>query len=170
MTGSAQGNEIARAVSAGLSALNMVDMQNLVFGFPMAALTLVLVSEKNVLAHVVESFLLTILIVCALRPGGVLNVSFKPLCIKLCSLNANLGDRQDGTRFLNQCDMCVELMFDRWCQPAFVFAMYTVVKSCRAMTCFSVSSRSSKYPPFGQVLDDIGTALGLCRKQFLFFR
>ena len=45
MTGLAKRNEVGRAVAAGLTALDVMDIENRVFGLAVAVLTLVIVAK-----------------------------------------------------------------------------------------------------------------------------
>ena len=69
MTGLTQCDKVVRGVPAGLTGLDMMYIENLVLRFPMAVLTCVTVTEKNIFSGVPEPHLFSLLILLALYVG-----------------------------------------------------------------------------------------------------
>ena len=67
MTFQAQGDTVVRGITSGLPALDVVDMQLIVLGLPIAALAFVPVPEQHVFTYIREPELFSLLVVGPLR-------------------------------------------------------------------------------------------------------
>ena len=67
MTSLAERDQVARSVASSLSALQVMDLQNRVFALAMTVLAFMSVAPEDILPHVPEVFLRTMLVVCPFR-------------------------------------------------------------------------------------------------------
>ena len=84
-----QRDEVVRGIPAGLPGLDVMDVQDLVFGFPVTVLASVSVTEQNVFSGVPEAKLFTFLILCS----GDVRI-FEQLRVELCNFDDRLGYRE----------------------------------------------------------------------------
>src|SRR5438874_576992 len=88
VTGLTQGDEVIRAITARLSRLDMMHIQDRVFGLAFTPLAAISITEQNILTHVPEA---------KLRPLLILNACnfriFDLLEIKLRYLNGGFAHR-----------------------------------------------------------------------------
>lgn len=110
----AQRNEIVRAVTAGLAAFKVMDVQDLILAFAMAVLALVVIAEQDVFAYVPETELWSLLV---LLPGyaGV----FKQLRVELCHFHDDGLNGKDAADRLHYAEMGFDFLSDGRRQPAF---------------------------------------------------
>ena len=90
-----QRDKVVRSIPACFSVFDMVDMQLIVLGLPLAALALMAVSEQHVFPHVAETELYSLLVVGTMRQRKSLFLGLHQLGIELCSLHRYLIDRQE---------------------------------------------------------------------------
>lgn len=88
VAGFAQSNEVVWSVTAGLTALDMVHVENLVVGFALTALAFMSIAEEYILPDIPEVHLVAVLIVRA-RNIRVLNL----LNVKCCRLHRDVRNR-----------------------------------------------------------------------------
>ena len=99
-----KGDEIAGCISAGFSALQMVDVKPdlLLLGWmSSAALTSVVVSPKHVLPYIVVTIHLALLVILTLRNGLSIRNGFQQLQVELGGFYDHLADGQDAANPLD---------------------------------------------------------------------
>lgn len=119
VTGLTQRDEILRTIPSGLSRLNVMHIQDRVFGLAVAPLTAVAVPGQDVLAHIPEAQLGSLLVLLAsdLRMADLLE-------IELCDLNGDLADGQELMTEADGLQMHLDFVLHRGSQPALSFKEY----------------------------------------------
>src|SRR6266581_1347347 len=137
VTGFAQGDQVIWTIAAYLSTLDMVHIQDRVFGFALTPLALVSIPKQHILTHIPEPQLRTLLILLAfdLRVLDFLK-------IELCHLNGHLAYWQNPVNQFDRFYMGVYLVLNRRSQPA--LRSLPVEKSLLAISRFAVSSGTTE--------------------------
>ena len=132
-----EGNKVIRGIPSDMAAFLMVDCElhrSLIRGLDSAALAGIVIPLEDVLANVIFVVHLTELIIRTDRQRLTLQHSLEPLCVELRRLHDDHGDREDGTRPLDGCDMLLAFYLYRRCQPTLMFTVNTVIEPCGTVT------------------------------------
>lgn len=107
-------DEIVRTIATGLTRFEMMDVQDIVFAFAMAMLTLVVVTEQDIFPSVpkAELFALLVLFTANLR-------ILEQLRIELRHFHDDVSHGKNGTHHVNNAEMAFCLLPDGWREPAF---------------------------------------------------
>ena len=143
MAGRTQCDEVVWCIAANVPTFQMMYMQLydvLCIRMSAAALAGVIISLQNVLTNIVFVVHLTKLIVCLHRQRLAIQHRFEALRVKLCSFYNDFADRQPRADVLDGRNVLLNLDFNRRCQPAFMFAVYPVVKARRTVSGLAVAS------------------------------
>lgn len=117
MTFRAQGDEVVRCITTSLPTLDVVNMQLIVPGLALAALSFVSIPEQHVFPYIRETELFPFLVVGTLRRRKTLFPGLQQLGIELCSLDRYLPDWQELAYPRNPVDMAIYLLSYGWCNP-----------------------------------------------------
>ena len=145
-----EGNKVIGGIASDMAAFLVVDCKlhwSLICGLDSAALAGVVIPLEDILTNVIFVVHLTELIIRTDRQGLTLQHSLEPLCVKLRCFHDNHGDREDGTRSLDGCDMLLDFYLYRRCQPTLMLTVDTVVKPCDTVAGFAISPTAAQFPP-----------------------
>ena len=100
------------------------------------ALAGIAITMQHILSDIIMAVHFALLIVFASRHRLSVCDCFQQLQIEFRCLHNDFTDRQDLTEPLDGCDVLLDFDFDRRSQPAFVLAVYPIVKTWFAITGF----------------------------------
>jgi len=129
-------NQVARRISAGTSAFQMMNIEHRVFRSAVTMLTNVAVSEKDILSDVPEGELFALLV---LFPRNVRIL--RQLRVERRRLHGDLRDRQQSKNCFYARQVRVDSVFNRRCKPAFALGADAVVEPRCAVARFAVAAR-----------------------------
>lgn len=165
-----EGDKVIGGIASDASAFLMVDCElhrSLIRGLDATALTGIVIPLEDVLANVIFVVHLTELIIRTDRQGLTLQHSLESLRVELRRLHDDHGDREDGTRSIDGCDMLLDFHLYRRCQPTFMLTVNTVVEPCSTVTGFAAPPAAAKLPPHREQVNYIVARLYLGGEEFL---
>ena len=165
-----EGDKVIGGIASDMAAFLVVDCKlhwSLICGLDSAALAGVGIPLENVLANVIVVVHLSELIIRTDRQGLTLQHSLEPLCVKLRCFHDDHGDREDGTRPLDGCDMLLDFHLYRRRQPTLMFTVDTVIEPHSTVTGLTVPSTAAQFPPCREQVNYIVARLYLCGEEFL---
>jgi len=139
MTRLTESDEIVRAVTSRLARLDMMDIQDGIFRFPLTPLTTMILSKEHVLTDIPEPYLWSLLVCLSLYlwMANFLNV-------KLRYLNRCPTYWQDLVNQADRFEMTINLVLHRRGKPS--LRLLSIEKARLAIACLSISSGSTELP------------------------
>jgi len=147
VTAVTKGDEIAGSISAGFSALQMVDMKPDFFFLccvSSTALANVVVFPKHVLTYIVVTVHLTLLVILTLKDGFAFFDGLQQLQVEFGGLYNHFTHGQDMANPLDGGDVFLDFDLHRRRQPSFVLTANSVVEARLAIPGLAVSPDSAE--------------------------
>ena len=131
--------EVVGGISACAPAFDVMHVQDRVSRLPSAVLTLVTITPKNILAHVPEAELFTLLILRALNVRVLYS-----LHIEARGFHRDLRYRKEPADILDKLQVRSYFVLDRRCKPALVLAVNTIAESWRTIAGLAIAASTPK--------------------------
>ena len=165
VAGLAERNQVVGRIAAGLTAFEVVHVEDLVPRMTVTVLANVTVSKENVFTHVPKAELIALLIVRAFhsRIPNLLNV-------ERCRLNHDLGDGKPFADRIDARHVRLNAVFNGRGKPSLVFRAYTVQKARRTVARLAMAALTTQREPSSQKPRDVLSKFDFGRKDLLFFR
>ena len=128
----------------------MMHVQDRVSRLSPAVLTLVTITPKNVLAHVPETELFTLLILRALNVRVLDGLHIEARCF-----HRDIRYRQEPADILDKLQVRGYFVLDRRCQPALVLAVNTIAESWRTIAGLAIAASTPKSQARRQEIRDV---------------
>ena len=165
VTGLAERDQVVWRVTARLAALKMMHVEDRILGSASTVLADMTVSENNVLAHVPESKLVTLLVVRAsdFRILDLLNVEG-------CRFNHDFGDRKHSANRFNARDVRLNAVLHGRRKPSLVLGSNAIVEARCAVARLAIAPCTSGSQTVGQKSRDVLSKLDFGCEDLLLFR
>src|SRR6266516_215201 len=135
----AECDEIVRALTSCFARLDMVDLQDAIFRFPLTPLALMLVTKEHILTDIPEPYMRSLLVFLSLN---LWMANF--LQAKLRYLDRCPAHWQDLVNQADRFEMTINLVLHRRGKPS--LRLLSIEKACLAIACLSVSSGTTELP------------------------
>ena len=161
----AERDQVVGSITACLTALKMMHVEDSILGSSSTVLADMTVSEKNVLAHVPKSKLVSLLIVLAFD-FGILDL----LNVEGSGFNHDFGDREHSAHRFNARDVRLDAVLYGRRKPSPVLRSNAIIEARSAVARFAAAPCTSESQTVGQKLRDVLSKLDFGHKDFFLFR
>ena len=165
VAGLAERNQVVGRIAAGLTAFEVVHVEDLVLRTTVTVLANVTVSKENVFTHVPKAEQIALLIVRTFhsRIPDLLNV-------ERCRLNHDLGDGKPFADRIDARHVCLNAVFNGRGKPSLVFRSDTVQKARRTVARLALAALTTQREPGSQKPRDVLSKFDFGRKDLFLFR
>ena len=165
VAGLAERYQVVGRIPAGLTAFEVVHVEDLVLRTTVTVLANVTVPKENVFTHVPKAELIALLIVRAFN-RRILDL----LNVERCRLNHDLGDGKQSADRIDARHVRLNAVFNGRCKPALVFRSDTVQKARRTVARLALAALTTQREPGSQKPRDVLSKFDFGRKDLFLFR